>query len=218
MSMPIMQMPMPMPAALQMASLQQIQQAQQAAIHQLNQVQQAAYHAQDLPPALYEANIPVHPTPTTSPLKRRVVLNEEDDKFSQDADENSLLESSCKRHAGLRNQPMTISDEDRFDPMLTRPTLRRESSLIMPIGREDRAFFGKRDSGFQSFLSAPLPDVLGELGQLDIRCGKCAEGINSLVMIDCDSCQGWYHIRCIGIEFESIPAQWTCGECRLKDV
>lgn len=147
------------------------------------------------------------PARSESPLKRMAVQFEEPPVDTLANKEHRL---------GLRTQPMTASDEERFDPLLNRPTVRRESSLIMPIGRDDRVLFGKRESGLQSFLSTPLPDVLQELCQLEIRCGKCGEGINNLIMIDCDRCQGWFHIRCIGLEFESIPASWACGECRLK--
>jgi hypothetical protein len=90
----------------------------------------------------------------------------------------------------------------------------RKSSLILPA--EDGIFFGKRSDSIHHFLTSGLSAVLEESVQVDIRCGKCARGIENLIMVDCESCHSWYHIRCLGMDANNIPVNWRCAECVFK--
>lgn len=87
----------------------------------------------------------------------------------------------------------------------------RKSSLILPA--EDGVYFGKRSDSIHNFLTSGLNSVLEENIQADIRCAKCSRGINSLIMVDCDRCHSWYHIRCVGLDAHHIPVSWKCPEC-----
>jgi len=88
----------------------------------------------------------------------------------------------------------------------------RKSSLIFPTG-DSNLLFGQRDS-LQQLFAGVMPSLLEDTNQFDIRCVKCAGGINNLIMIDCDKCHEWYHIRCVGINTSTIPSNWLCQECR----
>lgn len=90
----------------------------------------------------------------------------------------------------------------------------RKSSLILPA--DDAVYFGKRSDSIHAFLHSGLSSVLEESVQADIRCAKCSRGINSLIMVDCDQCHAWYHIRCVGLEAAHIPVTWRCAECKLR--
>ena len=90
----------------------------------------------------------------------------------------------------------------------------RKSSLIFPTG-DSNLLFGQRDS-LQQLFAGIMPSLLEDTNQFDIRCVKCAGGINNLIMIDCDKCHEWYHIRCVGINTSAIPSNWLCPECRSK--
>lgn len=90
----------------------------------------------------------------------------------------------------------------------------RKSSLIFPTG-DSNLLFGQRDS-LQQLFAGIMPSLLEDTNQFDIRCVKCAGGINNLIMIDCDKCHEWYHIRCVGINTSAIPSSWLCPECRQK--
>jgi hypothetical protein len=107
-------------------------------------------------------------------------------------------------------RPSTSSGSD-FD--LNTYLQDRKSSLILPT--DDNVFLGKRDS-IQNFFTTGMPSILEESLQSDIRCCKCQRGINSLIMIDCDKCHSWYHIRCVGIDSANIPLTWTCTECNYN--
>lgn len=92
---------------------------------------------------------------------------------------------------------------------------RRESSILLPTNDPAKFVFGKRDSQ-QNSLSALFPLAFDDINTGTtgaIKCGKCTRGVDNLIMIDCDRCQSWYHIRCVGIDPTQIPFQWTCSEC-----
>lgn len=97
---------------------------------------------------------------------------------------------------------------------LSVPRQQRKSSLIFPTG-DSNVLFGQRDS-LQQLFAGIMPSLLEDSNQFDIKCIKCAGGINNLIMIDCDRCHEWYHIRCVGINTTAIPSSWLCAECRTK--
>lgn len=108
----------------------------------------------------------------------------------------------------LANEPHVANSV----PMQHQPIMpRRKSSLIFPTG-DQNLLFGQRDS-LQALFAGIMPSLLEDTSQFDIKCQKCAGGINNLIMIDCDRCHGWYHIRCVGINTSTIPSSWICSEC-----
>ena len=117
-----------------------------------------------------------------------------------------------ERPAGSVKQPdlarSSSSSADDFLALLQA----RKSSLILPA--EDGVFFGKRGDSIHNFLHSGLSAILEESIQSDIRCGKCARGIQNLIMVDCERCHQWYHIRCVGLEATKIPVSWLCPECK----
>lgn len=82
----------------------------------------------------------------------------------------------------------------------------------MPTKDPNTFVFGKRDS-IQNFFSGTIPSMFDDGRTREICCSKCQRGVDNLVMIDCDRCHGWYHVRCVGIDPVFIPLQWSCGEC-----
>lgn len=97
---------------------------------------------------------------------------------------------------------------------LSAPRQQRKSSLIFPTG-DSNVLFGQRDS-LQQLFAGIMPSLLEDSNHFDIKCIKCAGGINNLIMIDCDRCHEWYHIRCVGINTAAIPSNWLCAECRVN--
>lgn len=88
---------------------------------------------------------------------------------------------------------------------------RRVSSLLMPI-EDETVMIQKRDS-LSALFSGLLPDFIDSSvinsGE-DIKCHKCQKGMCNMIMIDCDRCHKWYHIRCASIDSDAIPTSWTC--------
>lgn len=109
--------------------------------------------------------------------------------------------------AGIPTSTLTADDSSPN-------SLRRDSSLLLPTADPNLYLFGHRDS-MQNLFAAPLPFIMEQQKDrnAEIQCGKCRAGINSLIMIDCDICHTWYHIRCINLDPEKIPVHWTCSNC-----
>lgn len=101
------------------------------------------------------------------------------------------------------------------------PSASRKSSLIYADSTTGQLLLGPRSSISQLFSgilpSLVIPDSPSDqtLMQEKVRCGKCTGSINGQIMIDCDRCGTWYHIRCVGIDAKAIPTHWSCGECRV---
>ena len=86
---------------------------------------------------------------------------------------------------------------------------RRDSSLLF-TSSSGEVFWNKRDSTSGSMgIMFPLEQTMHS----DIRCGKCQRGVDNLIMIDCEKCKTWYHLRCVKIPPESVPLVWKCLEC-----
>jgi len=107
-----------------------------------------------------------------------------------------------------------------FDPtqhtidLRTGSIKRRDSAMLLPTNDPNTFLFGKRDS-LQNFFAGPLPSF-DEATKNDFSCTKCRRGVENLIMIVCDSCHSWYHIRCVDIDPNHIPLQWQCNECGVK--
>lgn len=104
---------------------------------------------------------------------------------------------------------LTTAIQDSFS-FPARP--RADSGLLLPTEDPSTFYFGHRDA-MQSLTAVPLPMIMDEQSAAYVRCDKCTRGVGGLVMIDCDRCRKWVHIRCVGIDATSIPVKWTCSEC-----
>lgn len=93
---------------------------------------------------------------------------------------------------------------------------RKDSGLLLPTDVPDTFYYGHRDS-MQTLMPVPLPMILDQRSSAYISCLKCNRGVSGLVMIDCDACRKWFHIRCVGIDATSIPVKWACPECIHKN-
>jgi hypothetical protein len=116
--------------------------------------------------------------------------------------------------------------QSAFFPNQTRPSLmlsvmdesmifganRKDSALLLPTPDPGTFVYGQRDS-MHALFSVPLPHISEPSHRSYVACGKCARGVENLIMIDCDVCHRWYHIRCMAINPTSIPVRWTCPEC-----
>ena len=91
---------------------------------------------------------------------------------------------------------------------------RRDSAMLLPTNDPNTFLFGKRDS-LQNFFAGPLPSF-DETIKNEFCCTKCRRGVENLIMVDCDTCHSWYHIRCVGIDPNHIPLHWQCNECGTK--
>ena len=89
---------------------------------------------------------------------------------------------------------------------------RRDSAMLLPTNDPNTFLFGKRDS-LQNFFAGSLPTIFDDMPRTEFHCTKCQRGVENLIMIDCDNCHDWYHIRCVGIDGNHIPLQWRCNEC-----
>jgi hypothetical protein len=88
---------------------------------------------------------------------------------------------------------------------------RRISSLLMPI-QSDTVMIQKRDS-LSALFSGLLPDFVDSSvinSGDEIKCQGCHRGMCNMIMIDCDKCHKWYHIKCAGIDSDAIPTNWYC--------
>ncbi len=89
---------------------------------------------------------------------------------------------------------------------------RRDSAMLLPTNDPNTFLFGKRDS-MQNFFAGSLPGMFEDAPAAIVSCSKCHRGVDNLIMIDCDQCHSWYHIRCVSIDPTCIPLQWSCPEC-----
>jgi len=108
----------------------------------------------------------------------------------------------------VRPSLLTTAIQESFST----PATRRDSGLLLPTEVPDTFYYGHRDS-MQTLMPVPLPMILDQKSASYVSCIKCGHGVNGLVMIDCDVCRKWYHIRCVGIDTSSIPIKWICPEC-----
>lgn len=98
---------------------------------------------------------------------------------------------------------------------------RRDSALLLPTADPNLFLYGHRDS-MNNLFAAPLPYIMeqqkrpedSEPANATITCKNCSSGIDNLIMIDCDQCHAWFHIKCIGLDSERIPIRWVCEDCQ----
>lgn len=126
----------------------------------------------------------------------------------------------------LPSHPNNLMSPPVYFPNQARPSLllsvmdeslvmgqhRKDSALLLPTPDPATFVYGQRDS-MHAMFSVPLPHIIEPNHPSYVACGKCGRGVESLIMIDCDVCHRWYHIRCMGINPSSIPVRWACAEC-----
>lgn len=138
---------------------------------------------------------------TNSPLSDQVQLQ----NFNADTLRNFVSDTFLK----TGNVQRLSSDEETN--LLKTFCARRQSSLILPL--EDETVMIRNRDSFSALFSGILPDlidtsVLQNSGE--INCNKCQKGMCNMIMIDCDRCHKWYHIKCAKIDSDAIPTHWNC--------
>ena len=114
---------------------------------------------------------------------------------------------------GEARRPNVLSSKIQDSFYTSRP--RTGSGVLLPTEDPQTFYFGHRD-GMQSMEAVPLPLILDQSSPAYVQCVGCKRGVDGLVMIDCDMCRRWYHIRCVGIDSTSIPVSWACPACAAK--
>lgn len=103
---------------------------------------------------------------------------------------------------------LSSEEEDNFMKSFRE---RRVSSLLMSL-EADTVMVQKRDS-LSALFSGLLPDFIDSSvinSGDEIKCHVCREGMCNMIMIDCDRCHRWYHIKCAKIDSDAIPTNWNC--------
>ncbi len=155
----------------------------------------------------------IAPKPTSPPFLTSPVLTESDDEGK--SSNNKFFKKGRHGSTSLFSVPEDLPNDVGEQTAPPPPTKkRRDSALLLPTADPNLFLYGHRDS-MQNLFAAPLPFIMQQQDQkeADLKCAKCHCGINNLIMIDCDRCHIWYHIRCIGLDPERIPVHWTCSSC-----
>ncbi|KAJ9110681.1 hypothetical protein QFC19_001510 [Naganishia cerealis] len=135
---------------------------------------------------------------------------------------NSNRIGRARRLALVEKYLDQVSDdeEDEFD---SRTALRRfmaKGPVGNPSDAREAIFHVKRDG--KSLISTEtfqLPPGI-PIASYDDETGCVCRGANEDggAMVCCDSCGGWHHMTCVGINTEEdLGEQWYCWECDRKD-
>lgn len=131
---------------------------------------------------------------------------------------NGVTEDKEPVNSSISNVPKRTSNN--FTPPTTSSSEQR-SSLLLPTADPGLFLYGQRDN-MSNMFAAPLAYILRQQNRPEdhvLSCGKCSEGIIGQIMIDCDACHDWFHIKCTGLDPERIPIHWTCSpNCSHKQV
>lgn len=150
----------------------------------------------------------------SSPVPRRSVSplsgNNNNDIDASNLNADLLMSFLTESHPELLRVKRLSSDDENFMKTFRQ---RRESSLLLPIQSSDSVIIQKRDS-LSSLFSGLLPDIVEESALVgEVKCVKCAKGVDNMIMVDCDNCRKWYHLSCAGVDATCIPTFWTCKSC-----
>lgn len=127
--------------------------------------------------------------------------------------ENTTSELISKDHTGSVSSLLNLPSQN-LNAINTNGS-RRDSAMLLPTVDPNRFLFGRRDS-LHTLLSGPLPVFFQQGSDSEVTCLKCHRGVDNLIMIDCDICHQWFHIRCVSISPEQIPLNWSCPQCSTK--
>ncbi|KAJ9101139.1 hypothetical protein QFC21_003357 [Naganishia friedmannii] len=132
--------------------------------------------------------------------------------------DNSTRIGRARRLALVEKYLDQVSDDegDEFDP---RTALRRfiaKGPVGNPSDAREAIFHVKKDG--KPLISTETfqlpPDI--PIASYDDETGCVCRGANEDggAMVCCDSCGGWYHMTCVGINTEEdLGEQWYCWEC-----
>lgn len=54
---------------------------------------------------------------------------------------------------------------------------------------------------------------------VEYRCGICGARYEDTtdeeeLWIECETCTHWFHAKCVGIDYDSVPETFTCSSCQ----
>lgn len=118
---------------------------------------------------------------------------------------HSFVSDSFIKSGGIKR--LSSHEEDVFMRGFAQ---RRSSTLLLPVDGNS-VMVQKRDS-LSALFSGLLPDIVdsSSLNSNNIKCSECQKGMSNMIMIDCDKCHKWYHIKCAHIDSNAIPTFWNC--------
>lgn len=149
----------------------------------------------------------VTPIPSPSPQKPNSPLAADQQNHMLNAD---ILRNFVSDNFLKNGNVQRLSSDEEFS-FLKDFTKRRASSILLPV-EDETVMIQKRDS-YSALFSGLLPDFI-DTSSLntsgEISCNKCQKGMCNMIMIDCDRCHKWYHIKCAKIDSDAIPTNWTC--------
>lgn len=143
-------------------------------------------------------------TPMSSPINQKPASPEP--ILNADILRNFVSDNFLNK--GMQTHRLSAEEENNFMKNFHE---RRGSSLLMPLESET-VMIQKRDS-LSALFSGLLPEFIDSSvinSGDEIKCHKCHKGMCSMIMIDCDRCHKWYHIKCAEIDSDAIPTNWTC--------
>lgn len=144
-------------------------------------------------------------TPMSSPFQKPASPSNESSLVNADILRSFVCDNILKSGTSHR---LSSEEENMF---LKNFCERRVSSLLMPM-ESDTVMIQKRDS-LSALFSGLLPDFVDSNvinSGKEIKCHRCQKGMCNMIMIDCDRCHKWYHIKCAGIDSDAIPTNWNC--------
>jgi hypothetical protein len=145
-------------------------------------------------------------TPMSSPISRKPPSPVSESILNADILRNFVSDNFLNK--GLPTHRLSAEEENNF---LKNFHERRGSSLLMPL--EDETVMIQKRESLSALFSGLLPEFIDSSvinSGDEIKCHKCQKGMCSMIMIDCDRCHKWYHIKCAEIDSDAIPTNWTC--------
>ncbi len=147
-------------------------------------------------------------TPVSSPAPQKSnspLVDQQSQILNADTFRNFVSDTFFKNGTAQR-----LGSDEEFN-FLKDFSKRRGSSIIFPV-EDETVIIHKRDS-YSALFSGLLPDLIdtSSLNNSEgIHCNKCHKGMCNMIMIDCDRCHKWYHIKCAKIDSDAIPTHWKC--------
>lgn len=107
------------------------------------------------------------------------------------------LDAHNQRWTRALNQPSTHPGADYHDP---------------PYGRHSNMRHSSPTTITETDLATPSTDH-GYVNSEGTRCICGSIDGNEGLMIQCESCLKWQHVKCIGLSTQRLPAVHVCGFC-----
>ncbi|KAI0638814.1 hypothetical protein C8Q77DRAFT_1077724 [Trametes polyzona] len=136
---------------------------------------------------------------------------------SDEEEEDQLLRPPLQSHEN--DQVAHRRGRGKMVPLRANPEARhtqsRDENMLVPSDPADAraALLSKRSVRALAFRRQSLGETDGE----DVVCIGCMRGDDGSELVQCDECQTWYHLRCIGIktiaELGREEDPWYCDRC-----